>query len=43
VDYAMPQNRQILEQHISEHVEKQMEAFVKRTQKEFKSDILGLV
>lgn len=41
VDYAMPKKRKALENYLSEYLEKRMEVFVRRTQKEFKSDILG--
>jgi len=40
IDYAMPEKRRALEQHLSDYMKKRMEALVRRTQEEFKSDIL---
>jgi spore germination protein KC len=41
IDYALPKNRKVLEQAFSNHLKKECEALVKRTQNEFKSDIFG--
>lgn len=41
IDYALPKNRKILEETFEKYIKNDVEKLVKRTQNEFKSDILG--
>jgi spore germination protein KC len=41
IDYGLPENRVVLEQQFAAHIKRLVELLVKKTQQEFRSDVLG--